>query len=163
MVARIAPYIATNIQRSYLRQQRVGERIADAKAKKADETSTFEVEISNAAHKAAEEAEATALIHKTMKVEQMADRFVDRFLSPPKQDEAESSGDGDEDADPGRTAFVRLIESFGLEVKQGDDGEDRAITNKATGEDLIPLSPESRDIAKTELKDLVKNILNEVL
>ena len=56
MVGRIAPYQANNVQRSYLRQQRVGERIADAKAKAAADQPSVEVEISPAARQAAEAA-----------------------------------------------------------------------------------------------------------
>jgi hypothetical protein len=58
MVGRIAPYLVNNVQRSYQRQQRVGERIADAKANQNQPIA--EVDISAAAQEAAEAAKANA-------------------------------------------------------------------------------------------------------
>ena len=58
---RIAPYLAQNIQRSYSRQQRVGDRIAGVKAKVAGTTKpATEVEISSQARDAANIAHAVA-------------------------------------------------------------------------------------------------------
>ena len=67
----------------------------------------------------------------------MANRFVDQFLAPPAtaQESAEGAEEGNESQpNTGRTAFVRLIESFGLEVRQSEDGTDEAI-------DVTDLSP----------------------
>ncbi len=60
MVGRIAPYLLNSVQRSYRRQQRVGERIADAKAKANQDQPIAEVDISAAAQEAAEAAKANA-------------------------------------------------------------------------------------------------------
>lgn len=161
MVGRIASYLASNIQRSYLRQQHVGERIADAKTKNASEKSPAEVEISNAARKAADAAESAAMSLKDMEAERIADCFVDYFLSPAEKGEA---GDhGEDDLIANQTSFLRLIEPLGLEMKLGDDGEDITFVNKESGNVLISLSDESRNAVKNELKTLVKNILNETL
>lgn len=188
MVGRIAPYLANNVQQSYLRQQRVGERIAGAKAKANPAT---EVEISDAARRAADEAHAAASIHKEQHIEEMADRFVEEYLEKPvvpaalpdvvtralavaqtqegaeNADEDVEAAEGVETADAplnqGRAAFVSLIESFGLEVSQDGNGEDQAIVNKATGEEVVPLTNNTREAVKNELSQLVKNILGEVL
>ncbi len=96
----------------------------------------------------------------------MANRFVDQFLAPPAtaQESAEGAEEGNESQpNTGRTALVRLIESFGLEVRQSEDGTDEAIVNKSTGEDLVPLTPDSHEAARTELRNLVQKILSEVI
>ncbi len=178
MVGRIAPYLANNVQQSYLRQQRVGERIAGAKSKANPAT---QVEISDAARKAAEEAHATASIQKQLHIEETANRFVEQYLekpdvAPPPAAAQESAKDTDgedvaegkvaaaaEPPNKGRAAFVSLIESFGLEVSQDNNGKDRAIVNKSTGEEVVPLSNSTREAVKAELSQLVKNILGEVL
>ena len=65
MVGRIAPYLLNSVQRSYQRQQRVGERIADAKAKANQDQPIVEVDISAAAQEAAEAAKANATAQKS--------------------------------------------------------------------------------------------------
>jgi hypothetical protein len=52
--------LLNSVQRSYRRQQRVGERIADAKAKANQDQPIAEVDISAAAQEAAEAAKANA-------------------------------------------------------------------------------------------------------
>lgn len=192
MVGRIAPYLASNVQQSYLRQQRVGERIADAKSRENPDKPLYEVEISDAARKAANEAKATASIHKQQHIEELTDRFVEQYLEKPAEalppaaaqalaaaqegaenaDEVGEAGEKqdtdktpvtDETPNKGRAAFVSLIESFGLEVAQDDNGEDRAIVNKDSGEEVVPLTNSTREAVKNELSQLVKNILGEVL
>lgn len=180
MVGRIAPYLANNVQQSYLRQQRVGERIAGAKAKANPAT---QVEISDAARRAADEAHAAASMHKQQHIEEMAERFVEEYLEKPVEAPPPvvlpavvtralaTAQEGAEDADEGieappnkgRAAFVSLIESIGLEVSQDGDGKDQAIVNKTTGEEVVPLSNNTREAVKNELSQLVKNILGEVL
>jgi hypothetical protein len=179
MVGRIAPYQANNVQQSYLRQQRVGERIAGAKSKA---NSATQVEISNAARKAVEEAHAAASIHKQLHIEETATRFVEQYLEKPAAlahpdavtQEGAENADGEDVAkgkvvkaaeppNKGRADFVSLIESFGLKVSQDKNGEDQAIVNKTTGEDVVPLSNSTREAVKLELSQLVKNILGEVL
>ncbi|MBT3350604.1 MAG: hypothetical protein HOC91_02950 [Nitrospinaceae bacterium] len=188
MVGRIAPYLANNVQQSYLRQQRVGERIAGAKLK---DNPAASVEISDAARRAADEAHAAASMHRQQNIEEMTERFVDQYLEKPSplpaavsqalrasQEDVENADGGVETEDrgtegesietaevqdKGRAAFISLIESFGLEVSQDDDGQDQAIVNKTTGEEVVPLSNNTREAIKTELSQLVKNILGEVL
>jgi hypothetical protein len=158
--------LVNNVQRSYQRQQRVGERIADAKAKANQDQPIAEVDISAAAQEAAEAAKVNATEQKKLNIKEMANRFVDQFLAPPAaaQENAEGAEEGNESQpNTGRTAFVRLIDSFGLEVRQGEDGEDEAIVNKSTGEDLVPLTPDSREAARSELRNLVQKILSEVI
>jgi len=159
VVGRIASYLVSNVQRSYMRQQHVGERIADAKAKDDSKKSPAEVDISDAARRAADEADSAAISHKNMETERIADRFVDYFLSPTENDEAGVPEENDPTAS--QTSLVHLIEPLGLEMKLGDDGKDLAIVNKESGDVLISLSDESHNTVKSELKTLVKNILNE--
>ncbi|MEE9256699.1 MAG: hypothetical protein V3V56_05995 [bacterium] len=166
MVGRIAPYQANNVQRSYLRQQRVGDRIADARAKESTATPSVDVDISAAARKAAEAANATAAQHKAQQVDTLSERFVEQFLPPAKAEGEDEGADSDkksEDAAKGRASFVRLIESFGLGVQQNEEGKDEAIVNRQTGEVLVPLTGESRESARDGLRNLVRNILSEVL
>ncbi len=73
MVGRIAPYVANNVQQSYQRQQRVGERIADAKAKANRDLPIAEVDISAAAQQAAEAAQANASEEKKKNIREMAE------------------------------------------------------------------------------------------
>ena len=166
MVGRIAPYQANNVQRSYLRQQRVGERIADVLAKESTDTPSVDVDISTAARKAAEAANAATAQHKAKQVDTLSERFVEQFLPPVKaegEDEGVDSEKKSENAAKGRASFVRLIESFGLGVQQNDEGKDEAIVNQQTGEVLVPLTDESREAARDGLRNLVRNILSEVL
>ena len=166
MVGRIAPYQANNVQRSYLRQQRVGERIADARAKESAATPSVDVDISAAARKAAEAANAATAQHKAQQLDTLSERFVEQFLPPAVAEGEDEEAGGEkksEDAAKGRASFVRLIESFGLGVQQSEEGKDEAIVNKGTGEVLVPLTDESREAARDGLRNLVRNILSEVL
>ncbi len=158
---RIAPYLAQNIQRSYSRQQRVGERIAEVKTK---EQGATEVEISTQARAAAETAQADPTFDKSEQIGLLAERFVNNFLYEP--DAAEDAGEnGPEDTDPneGRTAFVRLLESYGLTIQQDESGSGEVIVNKETGDEVIQISNSTKNNAKQELLELTRNILNKVL
>ena len=159
--SRIAPYLAQNIQRSYSRQQRVGERIAEVKTK---EPGATEVEISSQARAAAETAQADPTFDKAEQIELLAERFVNSFLFEPEG--AEDDGEnGDEISDPneGRTAFVRLLEFYGLTIQQDESGSGEAIVNKETGDKVVQISHSTKSAAKRELLELTRDILNKVL
>ena len=149
-----------------MRQQRVGERIADARAKESTDTPSVDVDISTAARKAAEAANVAATQHKAQQVDDLSERFVKQFLPPAKAEGEDEEAGGEkrsEEAAKGRASFVRLIESFGLGVQQNEEGKDEAIVNKLTGEILVTLTDESREAARDGLRNLVRNILSEVL
>ncbi len=167
---RIAPYRAQNIERSYSRQQRVGERIAEVHGKEAGITQpASEVEISARARAAAEAAHAGPTFDKSEQIGLLAERFVNSFLFELEDGEEIPSGDAGEneaeipDANEGRTAFVRLLESYGLTIQQDESGGGETIVNKETGDKVIEISSGTKSAAKQELLELTRGILNEVL
>jgi hypothetical protein len=168
--SRIAPYRAQNIQRSYSRQQRVGERIAEVHGKEASTNGpASEVDISAQARAAAETARAEPEFDKSEQIGLLAERFVNSFLFEPAGGEESPSGDagenGTEISDPseGRTAFVRLLESYGLTIQQDESGDGEVIVNKETGDTVVQISRSTQNNAKEELLELTRNILNKVL
>lgn len=158
---RIAPYLAHDIQRSYLRQQRVGERIAEVKESNKAEPAT-EVDISSEAKAASELARNDAGASKRVQVELLAEEFVNRFLFNPEGDTGDKT-EASAAAGEGRTAFVRLLESYGLTIQRDGAGFDAAIVNKETGEAVVPFSPETHQAARNDLLSLTREILVNVL
>ncbi len=167
---KIAPYRAQNIQRSYSRQQRVGERIAEVHGKEASlNQPASEVEISARARAAAEAAQADPTFDKSEQIGLLAERFVNSFLFEPEDGAESPSGDAGENgaeipaANEGRTAFVRLLESYGLTIQQDESGGGEAIVNKETGDKVIEISNSAKSAVKRELLELTRDILNKVL
>ena len=167
---KIAPYRAQNIQRSYSRQQRVGERIAEVHGKEASiPEPASEVDISAQARAAAKSAHAEPAFDKSEQIGLLAERFVNRFLFEPEGGENSPSEDAGENGSEipgpseGRTAFVRLLESYGLTIQQDESGGGEAIVNKETGDEVIQISHGTKNTAKQELLELTRNILNEIL
>ncbi len=168
---RIAPYIAQNIQRSYARQQRVGERIAGEKVKESAQTGpASEVEISSQARDAADIARQDAEQARTAQIEHLAQEFVHRFLIEPEPrpgtgGEKDSGESGPEVSDPkeGRTAFVRLLESYGLTIEKDESGYGEIIVHTETKDVLLQIPHDAQDTAKSELLALTRDILTHVL
>lgn len=158
---RIAPYLAHDVQRSYLRQQRVGERIAEVKESSKAKPAT-EVDISSEAQAASDLARKDAGAARQVQIDLLAEEFVNRFLFNPGG-EAEDESEASAAAREGRTAFVRLLESYGLTIQRDGAGFDEAIVNKETGEAVVPFSPETHQAARNDLLSLTREILGNVL
>lgn len=162
---KIAPYLATNIQRSYLRQQRIGERIAELKG--ADESAAAQpaakVEISEPLL-ATSRTGRTDLAHaREEQLDQLSNRFVEKFLETFGQG-GHAAAAPEEEA-PGRPSFKRLLENVGISVYESEEDAEKGtlIVQKTNGQVLLQLPPETREFAQEELKKLARDILQQLI
>ena len=97
-------------------------------------------------------------------IDQLAGEFVRRFFE--SEGPAEQEGGNGEEASnttTGRTAFVRLLESYGFTIQEDEHGADKAIVSQKTGDVVIRLTAETKDKAKKELLTLTRDILSSML
>ncbi len=160
---KIAPYLATSVERSYQRQQRIGERIAELKSRPAGAPQpAARVNISQEAFQASRSARRDLRQVREEQLEQLTERFVQRFLSA--LDEAgEGAQPEKREGAPGHPSFDGVLENLGLGVQRNPEGGGGAIVHKETGEVLVELTPEAREGATAELRKLARDILNELI
>ena len=159
---KIAPYLATSIQRSYLRQQRIGERIAELKG--ADEAAATppaaQVDIPEALLKTSRTGRKDLQHAREEQLEDLTGRFVQRFLETFSQKPGEARG-GEEG--PGRPSFGRILENLDIHVYEETDGKGGLVVQRESGQVLLHLPPETREVATEELKKLARDILQELI
>jgi hypothetical protein len=159
---KIAPYLATNIQRSYLRQQRIGERIAELKG--TDESAATQpaaqVDIPEAVLKTSRTGRSDLAKVRDEQLEQLADRFAKRFIETFFQG---SGGAEAEEEVAGRPSFGRILENLGIAVHEESGGEGGLVVRQENGHVLLHLPPESREEAAEELKKLARDILQDLI
>ncbi|MDA1001453.1 MAG: hypothetical protein O2807_13180 [bacterium] len=154
---KITPYLAQSVTRSYLRQQRVGERIADARVSEVPAPDT-EINISEAAREAAgaENARSKPDLLSGDRTEQIArfsGRFADLLLKSSGADAAEK------DVPP----LGRFLESLGLALSKDAAGETDIIVRKDTGELLVALTQENREEIRAKIQDAASRVLEGLL
>lgn len=153
---KIAPYMAQSVTRSYLRQQRVGERIAEARA---PDQPAAEINISQAAREAAETESARPRSERLLtgdraeQIERLSGRFADILLKSSANDAAEEAEE--KEALP----LDRFLESLGLAVMKDEDGEGESIIRKDSGEVLASLSQENREEIRSQIQDAARRVL----
>lgn len=164
---KIAPYLATNIQRSYLRQQRIGERIAELKG--TDESAATQpaaqVDIPEALLATSRTGRNDLHRAREEQLEQLTGRFVERFLETfarPPAPGAQGAAEGEEEA-PGRPSFGRILENLGIRVDENPDQAGGLVVQRENGQVLLELPPETREFATEELKKLARDILRELI
>ena len=113
---KIAPYLATSVQRSYLRQQRIGERIAELKG--ADESAATQpaaqVDIPEALLATSRTGRKDLKRAREEQIDQLTGRFVERFLETfgrPAGEGPQAAAEGGEEA-PGRPSFGRILRAI---------------------------------------------------
>ena len=162
---KIAPYLATNIQRSYLRQQRIGERIAELKG--ADESAATQpaaqVDIPEALLATSRTGRKDLQRARDEQIDQLADRFVDRFFETFGKGASGAQGAKEEEA-PGRPSFEGILENMGITVYESDEESGKnLIFQRANGQVLLQLPPETREFAREEVKKLARDILQQLI
>ena len=135
-ILKIASYIAKSVSGSYTRQQRVGERIADAKAKNipTPPRPAAEVAISPAGYQAAS----------------IAEQLAEKFLAAEENAEDKS-------------ALESVLEGLGLALEIGEKNRNSKIIDRESGDLLAETTPEARENVKTELRQVFQRILADLI
>ncbi|OGL63931.1 MAG: hypothetical protein A3J27_02990 [Candidatus Tectomicrobia bacterium RIFCSPLOWO2_12_FULL_69_37] len=164
---KIAPYLATSVQRSYLRQQRIGERIAELKG--ADESAATQpaaqVDIPEALLATSRTGRKDLKRAREEQIDQLTGRFVERFLETfgrPAGEGPQAAAEGGEEA-PGRPSFGRILDNLGIAVYEDTEVQGGLIVQRQSGQVLLNLPPEAREVATEELKKLARDILEELI
>lgn len=146
-ILKIASHVAKSVSGSYIRQQRVGERIADAKAKNipAPPRPAAEVAISPAGYQAASVVAARAT-HAT----RLADQLAEKFLEAEENAEDES-------------ALESVLEGLGLALEIGEKNRNSKIIDRESGDLLAEITPEARENVKTELRQVFQRIFADLI
>ncbi|MEE9276423.1 MAG: hypothetical protein V3V62_14050 [bacterium] len=155
---KIAPYLAQNVSRSYLRQQRIGERIAESRGRSSGEIPprpAVQIELSQAARQASEDARRQAAEFRDEQLSLVSERFAERLVARGGE---EGEGGGEE-----ASGFDRVLESVGLAIQKGADGEGDVIVRKDTGEVLSELAPEALDSVKEVLRQSARRVLDGLI
>lgn len=162
---KIAPYLATNIQRSYLRQQRIGERIAELKGAAGSapaEGPATQVDIPEAVLATSRTGRKDLARAREDQLNQLTERFVERFLEAFGKGAPATAAAQEEEA-PGRPSFGRILQNLGVTVHENPDIKGGLVVQRENGQILLELPPEARELATDGLRKLARDILQELI
>ena len=64
---------------------------------------------------------------------------------------------------PGRPSFGRILDNLGIAVYEDTEVQGGLIVQRQSGQVLLNLPPEAREVATEELKKLARDILEELI
>jgi len=163
---KIAPYLANTVQRTYQRQQRIGERIAQIKSRDAQEgpRPAAQVELSQAGLQASRASRSDLEKARAAHLDDLSERFVERFLATlDREASGEEAPPESEAAQPGQPSFDRVLDNLGLAVERDPESGEGRIVEKESKRVLISVPPEATDAARADLRNLARDILSDLV
>lgn len=165
---KIAPYLASTVQRTYMRQQRIGERLAELRAATAPaDTPAAQIHISPDALQGSRSTRGNLDRVREGQIEEMAGRFVEKFLNALEKPAGQAETSEEADASGGGPSFERLLDALGLAVKQGDGeygGEGGgALVRRDSGAVVFRFTAQEREAALGELRSMARDIFAQLI
>ncbi|MEK6710507.1 MAG: hypothetical protein AABZ64_08005 [Nitrospinota bacterium] len=160
---KIAPYLATNVQRSYLRQQRIGERIAELKGGSEPQGPgpAAQVDIPESVLATSRTARSDLARVRDEQLEQLTGRFAEKFAAAffqPESGQAPEAGEA-----PGQPSFRKILDQLDLQVEEDPEGGGGLLIRSRGGQPLVAIDPKTREEALEAVRKLARDIFQQLI